>query len=192
VLVRLRQEVQEVSRRLTPPDPPLADDLIRLEPLAQSHVSAFEVLVHDPDVRRFTLVPSDADEAFVVRWIGRYERGWDDGSCAGFALLVDEQVAGFAALVQLDLAAREGEVGYMVGPAARGRGAATRAVGLLTRWGFDDLALERLELRIDPSNTGSELVARRSGYTREGILRSKHFKEGSRAEVGIWSRLRGD
>jgi ribosomal-protein-alanine N-acetyltransferase len=63
---------------------------------------------------------------------------------------------------------------------------------LLTRWGFDELDLLRIELRIDVDNAGSERVAERVGYQREGVLRSKHFKEGLRSDVGIWSRLRGD
>ena len=39
LLVRLGQEVQEVPRRLSAPDPPLADDAIRLEPLDERYVS---------------------------------------------------------------------------------------------------------------------------------------------------------
>jgi RimJ/RimL family protein N-acetyltransferase len=91
--------------------------------------------------------------------------------------------------VHLDLAAREGEIGYMVAPAARGRGASARAVRLLTRWGFEELALERLELRIDVTNRASERVAERAGYRREGVLRNAYFKEGLRSDTGIWSRL---
>jgi RimJ/RimL family protein N-acetyltransferase len=175
---------------LTPPDPPLADHRIRLEPLTQSHAAALTNFVEDPDVTRFTMVPTNADAAFVAGWIERYERAWDDASKAGFAVLIADEVVGFAALVQVDLERGEAEIGYLIGPAARGRGAATSAVELLTRWSFDELGLERLELRIDPANVGSERVAERTGYEREGILRSRYFKEGLRADVGVWSRLR--
>jgi len=61
-----------------------------------------------------------------------------------------------------------------------------------TGQGGAPLDLLRLELRIDVDNTGSERVAERNGYRREGVLRSKHFKEGLRTDVGIWSRLRDD
>jgi RimJ/RimL family protein N-acetyltransferase len=66
---------------------------------------------------------------------------------------------------------------------------ASRAVSLLTRWGFDELGLQRIELRIDPRNAGSNRVAERTGYTQEGLLRSVAFKEGLRTDVGVWSRL---
>ena len=183
-----------MPRRLAAPNPPLADDTIRLEPLAQAHAADFTELVKDPDVKRFTLVPSGADGAFVRDWLGRYEAGWLDGSRAGFCIrgADDGSFYGFAAIVQLDLAANQGEIGYMVAPAARGRGVSTRAVELLTRWGFADLGLERLELRIDVTNVASERVAERAGYRREGVLRNVHFKEGLRCDTGVWSRLGSD
>ena len=178
---------------LTPPDPPLADDLIRLEPLAGKHVAPFVEIVQDVDIQRFTYIPHDPDKAFVRGWIGRYEDAWRSGGRAGFAAVGHGgEVLGFAAIVQLDLGAREGEIGYAIAAPARGRGVASRAVSLLTDWGFGELDLLRLELRIDVDNTGSERVAERNGYRREGVLRSKHFKEGLRTDVGIWSRLRDD
>jgi RimJ/RimL family protein N-acetyltransferase len=181
------------AARLTPPDPPLADDEIRLEPLDQRHVPGFVEVVHDPSVQRFTFVPRDPDEEFVRGWIRRYEDGWADGSRAGFAIVDGAgDVMGFAAVVQLDLDAREGELGYLVAPAARGRGIAGRAVALLNDWCFETLGLVRLELRIDIDNGPSERVAERLGYVRDGILRSKYFKDGLRANLGIWSRLNAD
>jgi RimJ/RimL family protein N-acetyltransferase len=62
----------------------------------------------------------------------------------------------------------------------------------LTRWGFDELGLIRLELRIDVENPASERVAERSGYRRDGVLRNVHFKAGLRCDLGIWSRLSQD
>jgi RimJ/RimL family protein N-acetyltransferase len=179
--------------RLPPPDPPLGDDAIRLVPLSQDDVPEILPMTADPDVVRFTRVPAGADRAFASGWIRRYEQGWRDGTRAGFAVRDHEGTfLGFAAVVDLDLGAREGEIGYMVVPEARGRGVASRTVELLTRWCFDVLALERLELRIDTENTGSAKVAERAGYSLDGVLRNVHVKDGRRADVGVWSRLARD
>jgi len=178
---------------LAVPDPPLADDQIRLEPLSQADAPDLAGMVGDPDIVRFTRVPAGADEAFVRGWIGGYERGWQDGSRAGFAVRGhDGSFLGFAAVIELELEHGEGEIGYMVPPAARGRGVASRAVELLTRWGFDELGLLRLELRIDVENSASARVAERAGYVRDGVLRNVHFKEGARCDLGVWSRLTQD
>jgi RimJ/RimL family protein N-acetyltransferase len=151
------------------------------------------VVSGDEDVPRYTRVPADPDESFVRGWIRRYELGWEDGTSAGFAV-VDHagSLLGFAAVVRLDLEAAEGEIGYVVGKEARGRGVATRAAQMLTHWSFDDLRLERLELLINPENIGSKRVAERAGYRFEGVLRSKHINNGRRADFGVWSRLRSD
>ena len=192
--VRVRQEVQEVPRRLTAPVPPLADDGMRLEPLTQADHGELLVLVGDEAIKAFTRVPSDADAEFVRSWIGRYEEGWADGSRAGFSgrAVADGSLLAFAAFVHLDLDARQGEIGYAVPPAARGRGIAGRSLGLLTRWGFDQLDLVRIELVIDVENPASERVAARAGYRLEGVRRSVAFKEGRRTDNGLWSRLRDD
>jgi RimJ/RimL family protein N-acetyltransferase len=193
MLVRLRQEVQEVPRGLRPPSPPLADDAIRLDPLAVGCVPDFERLLEDPAVVRNTRVPSAPPPGFASAWVDRYVQGWADGSRAGFAILSHGAVfLGFGGVVDLDLDAAQGEIGYVVAAEARGRGVASRALRLITGWALDGLGLERVELHIDPENTASIRVAERCSYIREGLLRSLHFKEDLRADTLVYSLLRGD
>jgi RimJ/RimL family protein N-acetyltransferase len=178
---------------LHPPDPPLADDTIRLVPLGPGHEPGIEVLLEDADVRRHTRVPSEPPPGFAATWLGRYEQGWRDGSRAGFAIEAhDGKFLGLGMLVQIDWDGRQCEIGYVVGSAARGRGVATRTLRLLNDWGFSELQMERIELWIDVTNPASERVAERVGYVREGVLRSYWFKEDIRGNFGIWSRLRTD
>jgi RimJ/RimL family protein N-acetyltransferase len=181
-----------VKAALPAPDPPLADSVIRLDPMSRSDVPELLELVGDEAIKEFTLVPTAAGESFVRSWIRGYEDGWRAGTRAGFVVRAvgDGGFLGFASMFRLDLPAREAEIGYAVAPSARGRGVAGRALALLTRWGIDDLGLERLELRIAVTNPASERVAARGGYLQEGVLRRVHFKEGRRVDLGIWSRLR--
>jgi len=183
-----------VPRRLRAPDPPLADGVIRLDPMSRSDVPELLELVADEAIKEFTLVPTDAGESFVRSWIRGYEDGWRTGTRAGFVVRTvgDNGFLGFASMFRLDLPAREAEIGYAVAPSSRGQGVAGRALSLLTRWGLADLGLERLELRIAITNPASERVAARGGYVQDGVLRCVHFKEGRRVDLGIWSRLRED
>ena len=171
----------------------LADDAIRLVPLTPAHERDVGVLVQDEDVRTYTRVPSELPADFAATWIGRYVEGWRDGSRAGFAIETPEgEFLGLGMFVRLESEGRQGEIGYVVGLASRGKGVATRTLRLLTDWGFSQLGLERIELWIDVTNKGSERVAERAGYVREGVLRSYWFKEDIRRDFGIWSRLRSD
>jgi RimJ/RimL family protein N-acetyltransferase len=45
---------------------------------------------------------------------------------------------------------------------------------------------------VSASNAASLRVAEKAGYTREGVLRSVHFKQGRRDDMVIWSRLPTD
>jgi RimJ/RimL family protein N-acetyltransferase len=144
-------------------------------------------------VRRYTRVPTNPAPDFVTTWLRSYLEGGHEGTRLGFAIESHEgEFLGIGLFVRIDREARQGEIGYIVGVTARGRGVATRTVRLLTEWGFADLRLERIELWIDTANGASEGVAARAGYRREGVLRSVWFKEDLRSDFGVWSRLRGE
>jgi len=182
-----------VPRRLVPPSPPLADDAILLDPLDERYIPDFERLIDDPDVVRNTRVPSVPRPEFVPTWLGLYVEGWRQGTRAGFAILSPErEFLGFGGIVDLDLEASQGEIGYVVAREARGRGIAGRALRLLSDWAFDELRLLRIELHIDAENAASIRVAERCGYVHEGVLRSLHFKEELRTDTAIYSLLPAD
>jgi RimJ/RimL family protein N-acetyltransferase len=85
-----------------------------------------------------------------------------------------------------------GELAYVVAPVARGRGIATDALKLLSRWALDQLGLQRLELKADPNNVASQRVAEKAGYQREGLLRSSFVVRGRRSDSVLYSRLPND
>jgi RimJ/RimL family protein N-acetyltransferase len=166
---------------------------VRLEPLSVEHADDLESLAQDPDVQRNTYVPVPPPRGFGRTWAARYEEGRREGTRDGFAILDPEDGAflGIAVAVRLDDEAGEAELGYIVARRARGRGIASAALAALSEWGFER-GLERLELRINSDNEASMRVAERCGYTREGMLRSVHFKAGTRTDVVVYSRVRAD
>jgi RimJ/RimL family protein N-acetyltransferase len=168
--------------------------VIRLEPLGESHLGPLAALVADPDVQRFTRVPVPVPPGFPRTWLGLYEEGRRAGTREAFAV-VDAGTGAFLGLAvaaRIDREARTAELGYVVAPAARGRGVATEALRRLTEWAFSTLGALRLELLIGADNEPSKRVAARCGYVREGVLRSLHVKQGRREDTEIWSRLPTD
>ena len=162
-------------------------------PLAREHLPGVEDLLDDPEVMRFTRLPEPTPPDFAETWLGLYERGRDDGTREAFAAVGDDgEFLGLALVPKIEREAQTAELGYIVSPAARGRGVATATLGLLTEWAFTELDMLRLELLITSSNGPSKRVAERNGYRREGVLRSLYVKEGVRDDVEMWSRLASD
>jgi RimJ/RimL family protein N-acetyltransferase len=78
--------------------------------------------------------------------------------------------------------------GYWIVEDARGRGYATRAVTLMTRWLFD-LGAARVFLTIVADNVSSVAVARRAGFVHEGTMRAHGVWQGERQDVKLFAAL---
>ncbi len=166
---------------------------VRLMQFAERHLPAFEGMLDDPDVKRFTRLPVPAPPDFPRTWLTRYEQGRRDGTSEAFAIEDDAgEFLGCVMAFGIEDDARTGELGYLVAAAARGRGVGTAALRLLTEWGFTERRLLRLELMISVGNAASKVVAERAGYVREGVLRSLYVKEGVREDHELWSCLPSD
>jgi RimJ/RimL family protein N-acetyltransferase len=166
---------------------------LRLEPLAESHLVDLERLLVDPEVLRFTRLPDPPVPGYAAEWISRYRAARADGRGEAFAAVgPDGTFLGVALAPHIDPESREMELGYMVAPAARGRGVASEMLRQLTTWAFTEHGTLRAALLVDVENVASQRVAVRAGYLLEGVLRSSYFKQGMRSDTQIWSRLPTD
>jgi RimJ/RimL family protein N-acetyltransferase len=148
------------------PDPPLSDGVVTLRPAYARDLPSIEVGIRDPD---------------VVRWLGRNdapaseilalnERRWAEGSPT---LVICEADRALRGLVWVNAGAKDpsfGYIGYFLLPEARGRGLATRAVRLISRWAIDDLGFVRLRRLTEPANERSQRVALRAGFREVEFL----------------------
>jgi RimJ/RimL family protein N-acetyltransferase len=165
---------------------------MELRLLSPDDVDAVDELVRDPDTLRFTRIPEPPPEGFARGWYARYEQGRGSGTKEAFAIVERGEVLGLALAPAIDAEAAEAELGYIVAAHARGRGVATAALGLLTRWAFEERGIQRAYLIIDVANPASKRVAERCGYRLEGVLRNTYLKQGRRSDTELWSRLPSD
>ena len=167
---------------------------IRLVPASEAHAAGIQDLLRDPDVLRFTRVPDPPPDDFVETWLQRYADGRLDGTREAFSIEDpgDGRFLGIAVAPDIRRDERTAELGYVVHPAARGRGVATVALERLTAWAFSELDAVRLELLISAENPASKRVAEHNGYHYEGTLRSLFVVPGRWEDSEIWSRLSTD
>ncbi len=96
-----------------------------------------------------------------------------------FAIEFNGQLAGMIGLVpQNDVYRRTAEVGYWIGEIYWGRGIASKALELITKYGFDVLKFARLHTGVFENNKASMRVLEKNGYNFEGIFTKNIFKNG--------------
>jgi RimJ/RimL family protein N-acetyltransferase len=173
--------------------PTLEDGVIVLDGHTLADVAAHLDGEDDEQARRFGWYPKRSTTETATAAIETWQAQWAAGGPRrAFAVraLPDRALAGGCELrVEGDGRAA---LSYWTFPAFRGRGLATRAVRLVTAWAFAHLDVARVELLIEPDNHASLAVARRAGFTREGLLRG-HTRVGDRrTDMVSWSRLASD
>jgi RimJ/RimL family protein N-acetyltransferase len=161
----------------------LEDGDIALRPLAEEDVPAIVEACRDPEIPRRTSVPEGLTEAQAGEFV--VEAG-------DVYAIVDADTGELLGTVGFHVRHGRGDFGYWVRKEARGRGVATRALVLLTRWAARERGLGRLQLIVEPDNLASIRVAERAGFRREGRLRDYIELKGSRRDVYMYSLLPED
>jgi RimJ/RimL family protein N-acetyltransferase len=147
----------------------LRDGDLVLRPWSLDDVPDLAVACNDPEIAYWIPpIPSPYTEEDARAFIGGETRPGESYSLA--VTLGGRLVGGIG--MGVNAHDYRGRIGYWVADDARGRGVCTRALRLLSRYGLDDLGLQRLELITDPENLASQRVAEKVGFRREGVLRA--------------------
>jgi RimJ/RimL family protein N-acetyltransferase len=182
-------------RRIVLPAEPLVDGPTALRSWRESDMAAIVIACRDPEVTRWTRVPERYGETDARAYLLTRHDAIAGGAAAPFAIVCAAdpgRLLGSISLMRFDWQHRRAEVGYWLAREARGQGNATRAVGLICRFGFDQLGLERIDLMAATGNPASQRVAERSGFTREAVLRSFFEGKGERHDMVAFGLLAGE
>lgn len=107
------------------------------------------------------------------------------------AIVVAGEAAGAIGLERFqDVHRNTAEIGYWLGAAYWGRGLATEAVVAMTRYGFEELGLMRIQAGVFDWNGASARVLEKAGYTLEGRMRRHVVKDGRVGDVLLYARVR--
>ena len=109
-----------------------------------------------------------------------------------FAILRDDRLVGSIGFNRLDWYARVCEIGYWIDYAEEGKGIITRACRALIDYAFDELGMNRVEIRCSTENIRSAAVPERLGFTKEGVLRQAEVLHGRAHDFCIYGLLAED
>jgi RimJ/RimL family protein N-acetyltransferase len=175
------------------PDPPLTDGVVRLRPWTVADAPAIAACCQDPEIPRWTEVPSPYDDNDACAFIAKAEQARLAGEELSLAV-TDAESGELLGAIGMRLAStdRRADVGYWVAAPARGRGTAARAVRLLSGWAFEALDAQRAQVVAHPLNEASQRVALRAGFEREGLVPDYQFRKGVWEDRVVFSLLRPD
>ncbi len=181
-------------RPLLLPDPPLAEGPVRLRAWSRGDEPALVAICRDPLIDRYTHVPSPYRASDARAWIGGQEDRLRSGLSLDLAIAdaTSDALLGAIGMHEFRWHDRRAEIGYWVAREARGRGIASVALRLLSRWALGPLGLARLDLFAEEENAASMRVAEHAGFVREGLLRSYLEIKGRRRSVLVFSLLAQD
>jgi RimJ/RimL family protein N-acetyltransferase len=164
-----------------------------LRPYRPDDVDPVFVACQDPDILRWLFVPSPYTRDDAVEFVTQTTvsaRAEKRGLLT--AVEADGEFVGSAGVQNFTGGLLGPGIGYWLAPWGRGRGYAAEAARALADWVLGHGA-PRVHLFADVDNAASQAVARRAGFTDEGVVRScLPYRDGSRGDAVLFSRLPGE
>ncbi|GGT60800.1 GNAT family N-acetyltransferase [Streptomyces purpureus] len=166
---------------------------LRLSTFVAEDADAVHAACQDPDIQRWTTVPSPYERRHVDDFLRRLvPDGWRDDTAYTFAVRPLEGGPPLAAAALHDPSSGSWEVGFWTAKEHRGRGYMSEAVQAMAHWAFTQLSCTRVEWRAEVGNTGSRAVAEKAGFTVEGTLRAALLNKGTLRDCWVGSLLPSD
>ena len=103
-----------------------------------------------------------------------------------------DQIAGCIGLHEIDRGNRKTSIGYWLGAEYQGKGIMTSSCRVLIDYAFNDLLLNRVEIRAAVTNSRSRSIPERLGFVNEGIVRQAEWLYDHYVDHVIYGMLRDE
>lgn len=173
--------------------PTIELDGARLRPLRMADAAALYAYLQDPAVTELTSYPVVSVpmvEAMIARSLSRWAAG--EPSRWGIALQHDDQIVGTCGFNEWSKVHRWAELAFDLAQAHWGKGLMRRAVDAALQWAYRQGQIDRVHAFVRVDNRRSERLLERSGFVREGRLRSYRVCRGQLHDFYVYSLLRSD
>jgi len=134
-------------------------------------------------------VTPDYSMTSARQFIEQTRKGFAANSSHTYGIFSDGTLAGAIGFVSFNWPSKQGEIGYWLAKDFEGKGIITQACKLLLQYAFNDLNLNRLEIRCAAENNRSRAIPERLGFTLEGILRQSVWRHDRFYDMAIYGML---
>lgn len=151
----------------------LTTERLVLRAPTEADIAAIEAACQDPEIPRWTTVPSPYTREHAEDFVKLVEGWWDEGKETVWAIFADDILVGMIGLHDIEThpAGAHAEIGFWVTASARGRGYIVEAARAVIDWGFAELGLVRIRWQAVAGNEPSARAARALGFQYEGLQR---------------------
>ncbi|MFI7102313.1 GNAT family N-acetyltransferase [Streptomyces sp. NPDC050161] len=162
----------------------LSGEGLVLRDWTEADLTAMPELFDHPDIAYWTPIVSPFDGVAARARLDRARQLRAEGTAILLAITVD----GGAPLgeVMLRRAPEGTELGYVVGPAYRGRGLAVRAVRVMAAYAFERLGAGQVILELEAENAASVAVATGAGFRLLDVPLVTGVEKGRSFALQVW------
>jgi ribosomal-protein-serine acetyltransferase len=125
-------------------------------------------------------------------FVGRSIAAVEEKTGLGFGIFRARYLIGSIGFVYFDWVAHKTEMGYWIDKHEEGKGIITNACMHLIQYAFDDLGLNRIEIRCSTENLRSAAIPERLGFRKEGVLRQVELRNGRLHDFSVYGLLADD
>jgi RimJ/RimL family protein N-acetyltransferase len=151
----------------------LHTDRLVLSAPAGADADAIFAACQDPEIPRWTTVPSPYTREHADDFIAQLAQQWADESHAIWGVFHDGELVGMMGLHHIapNVGGGSAELGYWTTAHSRGQGFTVEAARAVIEWGFSERGLARITWLAVVGNIPSARTARALGFRYEGTLR---------------------
>jgi len=171
--------------------PSIYTDNLVLRPFELSDAARVQLLAGHSQIAEMTEnIPHPYKDGLAERWIESLYPGWKERRCATFAICPTNTSELFGCCgLQLSMEHRRASLGYWIGVEHWNKGRCTEAAKAVVAFGFEKLALHRIQATHLSKNPASGAVMRKIGMTHEATMLDYVFKNDRYENMELYSIL---
>lgn len=113
-----------------------------------------------------------------------------DETVVGFSVFYKNKLVALIGFVEIDKINKNAQIGYSLDEKFQGKGIMTKACKKILEYGFNELDLQRIEIRAAVSNQKSKAVIKRLNAVYEGVSRNYYLINGKFLDCEVYSVLK--
>lgn len=165
----------------------LRGELVELYPMERKHLPDYVAWFQDPEMVRYFGPIEPLSQEQEERW---FESTLSQADVRNYAVYYQGEHVGSAGFARLDFRNRRAEVGLGIGRKDLwDRGLGVDILRVLLRFGFEQLNMHRIYLRVFAENSRAIHCYEKAGFRHEGTLRQCEFRHGRYHDMLLMSVL---